>query len=163
VRRGVGYGVVYTGNSNGRNTFPERAPRKTAERPGELFFNVRWSYVKGIEFSVNRISVRLSLILYHLESTTTADYARKVKQGTSNQQDRLEQQLDSLIYKNKPLVFCSVDETSTSATLTTCSISIRTPTTALTQPSSCLDRSQKRKQEQKQKHTTAGIRQWSPT
>jgi hypothetical protein len=144
--------------------FPKRAPRKTAERPGELVFNVLWSYVKEMEFSVNCISVRLSHILYYLESTTTADHAGRVKQGVSNHQDRLEQQLNSRICKNNRLVFFFVDETSTSDILTTlCNIcmSTRTPTTALTQPSSCLDRRQKRKQ--KQKHTTAGIRQWSPT
>ena len=28
MRRGVGYGVMYTGNSNGRNAFPEIVPRK---------------------------------------------------------------------------------------------------------------------------------------
>jgi hypothetical protein len=28
VRRGVGYGVMYTANSNGRNAFPEIVPRK---------------------------------------------------------------------------------------------------------------------------------------
>jgi hypothetical protein len=155
---------VYTGNSNERNTFPERAPRKAAERPGEFVFNVLWSYVKEMEFSVNCISVRLSHVLYYLESTTTADHARKVKQGTSNQQDRLEKQLNSRIYKNNRLVFCFVDETSTSVISSTlCSIcmSTRTLTDAFTQPSRCLVRGQQQKQEQK--HTTAGIRQWSPT
>lgn len=38
---------MYTGNSNGRNTFPERAARQTAERPGELVFNVLWLYVES--------------------------------------------------------------------------------------------------------------------
>lgn len=89
--RGTDYGLMYTENSNVRNTLLERARRQTAERAGELVFNVLWSYVKDVvklcisivDQYENGAVKRLSQVVHALISIMQLDLPNQLQRATA--------------------------------------------------------------------------------